>query len=391
MKVLHFGRFHAPYFGGLERHVTLLLEGLKRYIHVDNLVSNDRFKSELQAMDGVRVFKVASFGLIAGTALSPTMPLWVRRLQKRNGYDIAHLHFPDPLAHAVSYVLPRSVKIVISWHSDIVRQKRWLKFYRPALDHIVNRADAIIAATPKHFTSSTQLSAVESPDKLHVVPYGIDYTRFELTSELASAAGQIRALFGDRKVIFAVGRMVYYKGFEFLLQAMEKIDAILLLGGSGPLFEQVKKAAQPFVSTGKVKLLGRIPDHELPVYYHAADVFCMPSVEPSEAFGLVQLEAMACRKPVVSCELNNGVSYVNLDGVTGLLVPPRDPSALAEAINTLLADAGTRKAMGTAGYQRATQEFSVEKMVQGTLKVYEQVIHESHERHDRSGTLLGAR
>jgi glycosyltransferase involved in cell wall biosynthesis len=374
LKVLHFGRFDAPYFGGLERHVTLLLEGLKRYIKVDNLVSNDCFRTEAEVMDGYTVYRVASLGLLAGTALSPTMPWWAWRLYQQKHYDILHLHFPDPLSHFVTYCLPRAVKIVITWHSDIIRQKNWLRLYQPALNHVLRRADAIIAATPKHFSCSTQLSIVRDAAKLHVVPYGIHYEKFTPTSEILSAAERIRRQYEGRKLIFTVGRMVYYKGFDYLLHAMKHIDGVLLLGGVGPLLEHYKTIAASLRLGDKAVFLGRIPDCNLPAYYYAAEVFCMPSVEPSEAFGLVQLEAMACKKPVVCCELGNGVSYVNQHNITGLVVPPRDVSALACAINTLLDDAQLRHAMGTAGYERATREFSIDRMVQGTLEVYQRVL-----------------
>lgn len=120
--------------------------------------------------------------------------------------------------------------------------------------------------------------------------------------------------------------------------------------------------------------MGRIPDQDLPACYHASDVYCMPSVEKSEAFGLVQLEAMACAKPIVGCELNNGASYVNRHGETGVLVPPRDPAGLARALNELLADESLRIRLGANGRIRATREFSLERMTKGTLAVYRKVL-----------------
>ncbi len=151
-------------------------------------------------------------------------------------------------------------------------------------------------------------------------------------------------------------------------------DSVFVLGSTGPLSDMLKGLAAELGLEERVLFLGRIPEEILPAYYHACDVFCLPSVEPSEAFGLVQVEAMACRKPVVSCELNNGVSYVNRDGVTDLVVPPRDPSALAAAINRLLEDEPLRKKMGQAGYARAKSEFTPERMWEGMLAVYQRVM-----------------
>jgi rhamnosyl/mannosyltransferase len=375
VRVLHFGRFYDANYGGLERVVGVLLRGLRGSIEVVNLVANDCARTEAMVVDGYRVVKVPSLGLAAGTPLCPTMPQWARRLDRELRFDIAHLHFPDPMSHFAAAWLPKRVKLVISWHSDIVRQAALLKLYRPLLDRVVARADAIVAATPRHFSSSTQLGACRNPRRLHVVPYGIDFRPFE-APEAAVAGAELRHRLGQPHVIFAMGRHVYYKGFDVLIRAMREIrrDAVLILGGTGPLRSSLQNLALSLDLSGRVLFPGRIPESELPAYYHAADVFCLPSVEPSEAFGLVQVEAMACRRPVVSCELGTGVSYVNRDGVTGLVVPPRDAAALAAAINRLLDDAVMRREMGEAGYARAKEEFNEKAMLNGMLAVYGTVL-----------------
>jgi glycosyltransferase involved in cell wall biosynthesis len=373
MKALHFGRFYDENYGGLERVVANLLRGLSRSIGVANLVANDRNRTDIVEADGYRVYKVPSLGLVAGAAVCPTMPLWARRLHRREHYDIAHLHFPDPMSHLAALALPREVKLVISWHSDIVRQKRLLAVYRPLLDRVVARADAIVAATPLHFSSSAQLGAAD-PAKLRVVPYGIDFTPYE--SPVAVAAGaRLREKLYARFIVFALGRHVYYKGFEYLVRAMHQIrdDAALVLGGTGPLTQELKALARALCVEQRVIFAGRIPEPELPAYYHAADVYCMPSTESSEAFGLVQAEAMACGKPVVSCDLGNGVNYVNQHGVTGLVVPPRDPDALAGAMNHFLDDKPKRLQMGKAAHERVKREFTLENMWDGMLRVYRQI------------------
>lgn len=374
MRVLHFGRFHSPYFGGVERHVALLLGQLKKSITVDNIVSNDLPKNETTRVDDYRVYKVASYGLVASVPVSPALPFVARKLWRENSYDIAHLHFPDPLAYLAAYFLPRSAKIVISWHSDVVRQQKLLALYQLFLDRLVRRADAIIAATPAHFTSSTQLGMAQR-ERLHVVPYGIDYSAFDKTREVEMAAMKIRSAYPGKKIVFTVGRHVYYKGFEYLIRAMRQVtNAVLLLGGSGPLDAELEALSASLNLEDRIVFTGRIPDEELAAYYHACDVFCMSSIEKSEAFGLVQLEAMACAKPVVGCELNNGASYVNRHGESGLLVPPRDPVSLAEALNDLLDDNDRRLRMGEQAKVRAQAEFTLERMGEGTLAVYQKVL-----------------
>jgi len=172
-----------------------LLDGLTAQGHtVANVVANDTFTSETVISEGYPIYKLPSLGLLAGTAMVPSMPWIARQLCKRDGFEIAHLHFPDPLSHLVAYTLPRRVKIVVSWHSDIVRQQGLLKLYRPFLDNIVGRADAIIAATNKHFTSSTQMGAAKEPGRLHVVPYGISYTPFDAPEAIASGKKFARSI-----------------------------------------------------------------------------------------------------------------------------------------------------------------------------------------------------
>jgi rhamnosyl/mannosyltransferase len=375
VRVLHFGRFYNDNFGGLERHVANLLDGLSGSIHVANVVANERWGLDVIELPHYKVYKAPSLGLLASMPICPTMPALIRTLEREGRFDLYHLHFPDPMSHLALAALPGQRRIVISWHSDIIRQKTLLTLYRPFLNRIIDRAAAIIAATPRHFSASTQLTSSRHPDRFRVVPYGLDYSPY-LAPDLDVQAAQIRHAHGDRRLVFAVGRHVYYKGFEYLIRAMRDVDenALLLLGGTGPLTARYRQLVDSLGLAQRVRLLGRVPEAALPAHYRAAAVFCMPSVEPSEAFGLVQLEAMACARPVVGCELENGATYVNQDGVTGLVVPPRDPTALAGALNTLLADSALAERLGGAGRQRALSEFSLEKMWSGTLQVYREVL-----------------
>lgn len=376
MRVLHFGRFYNDRFGGLERYVDTLLRGLEPYCVSHNLVAHDRYAQAVVRANGYEVYKTPSFGKFAGTAMCPTMPLWARRLHKRHAYDLVHLHFPDPMAHLASLWIPPDVKRVITWHSDIVRQRRLLRLYRPFLNRILNRADAIIIPTPRHLASSRQLTACGHPERIHVVPFGLDYRPFDKAGRSPAAIAALRArLAGDAPLILTIGRHVYYKGLEFLIRAMNDIPhGVLVIGGEGPLTPGLEDLAQSLGVAARIRFIGRIPDADLPLYYQACDVFCMPSVAPAEAFGIVQLEAMACGKPVVCCELDNGVTYVNRDNETGLVVPPRDPGALAAALNRLLVDPGLRQRLGERGRRRARSEFSIDSMVAGTMAVYEKVL-----------------
>ncbi len=376
MKVLHFGRYYSQYFGGTERHVGSLLDCLQNHIQVANIVASEVCRNEVVRRGEYDIHKLASIGTLAGTTFCPTMPSYVRRLHAREQYDIIHLHFPDPMSHLAFSFLPQGPKLVISWHSDIIRQKRLLTFYQPFLNHIVARADAIIAATPKHFTSSKQMNACQDPERKHVVHYGVDLGRFEKNEQTKLGVARLAEKYPNKKIVFALGRHVYYKGFDYLIRAMQLLpsDAILLLGGCGPKTRELQQLSARLGLSDKVIFLGRVPDEDLPYYYHGCEIFCMPSVEQSEAFGLVQMEAMACGRPIVCCELNNGVTYLNRSSQTGLVVPPRNSEALAAALNELLANDEKRSEYGKEAYARVGQEFTLKQMTEGTMAVYRSVL-----------------
>jgi len=371
IRILTFGRYADADFGGLERYVLELARVLRTEAHFTNIVAARGAAPDLEVV-GDTVY-ARPLGSLAGVPVCPTMPFHAYRLNRRIHFDIVHLQFPaDPAAHLATLILPRTVKRVITWHSDIVRQKRLLMFYRPFLLHLLKTADAIIIPTPAHRTSSEHLSEIEDHGQFHVVPYGFDLSRFRHRPEAAEA---IRKRHAGRFLIFALGRHVYYKGYEYLIRALPLVpEAGLVLGGRGPLTESLMGLAQDLGVRERIEFTGRIAERDLPSYYHACDVFCLPSVEQSEAFGIVQLEAMACGKPVLCCELNNGVTWVNQDGVTGLVVPPADPAALAGALKRLVTDTELRQRLGEQGRQRASREFTVEAMVRGTLSVYRTVL-----------------
>lgn len=372
--MLTFGRYADDNFGGLERYVFELARVLEDQVRYTNIVAERGDAPDLQ-MVGETVH-APTWASIAGTPVCPTMPWNALTRHRQVPFDLVHLQFPaDPMAHLSTALLPRSVKRVISWHSDIIRQQKLLALYRPFLDRLVRSADAIIAATPAHISSSQQLDAVPDRSRLHVVPYGFDLSRFR---ERPALANEVRRRFKEGFLVFALGRHVYYKGFEFLIRAMGELPgSALALGGQGPLSGHLEQVARHAGVTDRVRFVGRIAEAELPAWYHACDVFCLPSVEPAEGFGIVQIEAMASGKPVVCCDLGNGVNYVNRHGETGLAVPPRDVATLAAVLNRLRGDPALRARLGEQGRRRAFGEFTLEKMRDGTMAVYRQVLAQS--------------
>ena len=173
-------------------------------------------------------------------------------------------------------------------------------------------------------------------------------------------------------VLLFVGRLRYYKGLDWLIRALPQIDARLAVVGIGPMAAEWKALATQEGVADRIAWLGETPDADLPALYHLADLFVLPASHASEAFGLVQVEAMAAGVPCVCTELGTGTSYVNQDGVTGRVVPPRDPAALAAAINDLLADPARRAEMSTAARARVAAEFDLDVMVERVMALYEE-------------------
>lgn len=371
LRVLHLGRFHHDIAsGGIERHVAALLAGLAHEIEVANLVAADGPGGDVVTANGYRVYRAPCYGKLASTALAPSLITLARRLHRERRFDIVHLHFPDPLSHLAALALPRTVRRVVTWHSDIVRQRRLFRLYRPWLDRFMADVDAVIAATPANFAASRQLAAVPS-ERRHVIPFGLDYARFDSPGIEVRAQALRAATCGPAPLVLAVGRHVYYKGYEFLLEALARLPrAHLALVGEGPLTAELQAHAATLGIATRVTFVGRVDDKELAAWYRACDVFCLPSVETAETFGLVQIEAMACAKSVVSTRLGTGVDQVNVDGDTGFTVPPRDVDALAAALGRLLSDPALAQRMGRAASQRARNEFSRATMVAKTLALY---------------------
>jgi glycosyltransferase involved in cell wall biosynthesis len=365
LRVLQIGKYFAPSHGGIESHLRDLCLELRKSVDLKVIVANDRMRQERACVEGVEVVRLRRMVSLASTPICPSMINVIRRERA----DIVHLHLPNPAA-AIACLLARPAgAIVITWHSDIVRQRRLLRLYQPLERILLKRSSAIVATSPAYIVSSPVLR--EHADRCHLIPYGIDAGQFDDDRVDKSLVEKLRQRFGPR-VILAVGRLVYYKGLKFLIQAMSQVDAKLVIVGEGPLRAELEREAANNGTSGRVIFLGEV-DGNLTSYYHAADVFALPSCERSEAFGLVQLEAMACGRPVVNTQIDSGVPYVSLDGVTGFTVQPRNSEAIAAALNRLLDDPELRKRIGRAARDRVTNEFGIRKMVSRTLDLYRSV------------------
>jgi rhamnosyl/mannosyltransferase len=367
MDILQIYKDYYPTLGGIENHLRLLAEGLAARGHRVTVLTNARGRrGAAQTLGGVRVVAAGRLGTLASAPLSPAL---LARLRAERP-QIVHLHMPDPTGDLALALAGPPAPLVLTYHSDIVRQRRLLALYAPLLRRTLRRAAAIIATSPAYRRSSPFLAP--HAGRCAVVPYGIDLDRFAAADPAAVAA--IRARFPGPRILF-VGQLRYYKGAEVLVRAMADTPGhALMIGGEATVRRaDLERLAAGLGLAGRVHLLGE-HDADLPAYYHAADLFVLPSVERSEAFGIVQIEAQAAGLPIVCTELGTGTSYVTLHGQTGLVVPPHSPPALAAAMRTLLERPELARELGAAGRRRALSEFGRERMVERVEAIYAEAL-----------------
>jgi glycosyltransferase involved in cell wall biosynthesis len=369
MRILELGKFYPPHHGGIETLLRSWCEGFaRRGAQVDCVVANDAPRTCHEVVRGVRLHRYASWGMLASTAICPAYLGSTRRYPA----DLWHAHFPNPLADLACLAGPRSTPLVVSYHSDVIRQARLMACYGPLLRRLLARAARIVVATPRHLDGSPWLGAYRA--KCEVIPFGIDLTRYAENEATLPAAAELRRKTSGRPILLTIGRLVGYKGQRYLIEAARQLDAVVWLVGTGPLESELKALAAAWQLQERVRFWGAVEETWLPVLLQACDVFVLPSITPNEAFGMVQVEAMACGKAVVSCSLPSGVPYVNQHEVTGLVVPPADTVALAAALRRLLAEGSLRTRLGEAGRQRARAEFEVSVMIARYGRLFERLL-----------------
>ena len=377
MRIVQTNKAYYPKVGGIETTITNLSEGLvKQYnVSVEVLTCNNQRSTEYvkKKLNGVEITYLPTFGFVASLPISFA---YMNSLSKLTG-DILHVHEPFPWAD-LSYLFSKKIrsnfrKLVVSWHSDIVRQKWALSFYRPYIHKFLKLADKILVSNKNLIEFSEYLPEYKS--KCEVIPLGAKLDWVDKSESRKDQVQKIKITYNPPMVLF-VGRLVYYKGIQYLIDAINQVpDVSLVIIGSGPLKKELLNQIQNLNLEKRIHILPEVDEETLHSFYEACDIFVLPSVEKSETYGIVQIEAMACGKPVICTELNTGTTFINQDGVTGLVVSPRNPVELSEAIRKLLADSSLRSKLGENARRRALNEFTAEKMVERTYKVYNDLLN----------------
>jgi glycosyltransferase involved in cell wall biosynthesis len=382
MRVVHLYKdFDPPVVGGIERMIrwTATRTARRDGVHVTVLAAAPADPAlaegllERETIEGVDVIRLPALARPGG---APLVPAWTRTLRELKP-DIVHLHHPCPTCDLALWSLPKRERppFVVTWHSDVVRQRLAYRAYQPLQRWTLRNAALVMPTSERYLASSAQLApARKRPGACKVVPLGIDFDEAVPPPDEARIAAW-REKLGPNPVALFVGVLRYYKGLNFLIDAWGKLklDATLVIAGAGPLRAELEAqaASLPDGKGASIHFAGRVDDGDAAALRAVASAFVMPSHLRAEAFGLSQVEAMAAGLPVISCDLATGVPEVNRDRVTGIVVPPGNAAAIVNALDELLRYNNPRDRMGRAAKERARSLYDADRMEAAIFQAYE--------------------
>ncbi len=371
-RILQISKYYYPYFAGIEyvaHSIASTLSAHREEYEQKVICFNDSRKNVKDNVNGVEVIRVGIEGIIKSQPISITYHRRLRKVIKEFAPDIIHLHLPNPyVCWCLLPLIPKSTKLIVHWHSDIIEQKRLYKYVQSIERKILRRADKIVITSPNYGEHSQPLQLFK--EKFVVVPNLIDIEQFKLTSKIESRVSEIISSANNKPILLAVGRHVPYKGMEFLIRAAQYIKepCEIVIAGSGVLTDSLKTLAS---DCNNIKFIGRVALEELIANYYAADIFAFPSITKNEAFGVALAEAMYCKcAPVVFSIEGSGVNWVSINGESGVEVANRDIIAYAKAIDKLLQDKEKRELIAENAHKRVCEKFSTRHLFSYLTELY---------------------
>lgn len=370
MRILHFFKTYLPdSMGGIEQVIFQLCDSTDR-LAIDNtvLTLSERPDPEPIKIRQHVVHQARMDFQLASTGFSYRVFRKFRELAAEA--DVINYHFPWPFMDVVHFCSAIKKPYVVTYHSDIVRQRHLLTLYRPLMRRFLDGADRIVAASPNYVHTSDVLK--NYPDKTRVITYGLNKTSYPQPDSERMA--RWKAKLGERFFLF-VGVMRYYKGLHILLDALEGVDYPVVIVGAGPLEKQLHAQAKA-LGLRNLHFLGRLGDEDKVALLELSYAIVFPSHLRSEAFGISLLEGAMFGKPMISSEIGTGTSYINIHAETGLVVPPSNPEAFREAMRTLWENPDQARAMGQKAEARYRQLFTSEEMGRRWVRLYEEMLEE---------------
>lgn len=371
MRVLHFYKTYYPdSWGGVEQAIRQICMGTARLGIANEVLTLTATDGPARMeIDGVVVHRVRQDIEIASNAMSMASIGALARLAR--DADVVHYHFPWPFGDLAHFLARVKKPSVVTYHSDIVRQKALLKLYSPLMHRFLANVDGIVATSPNYFASSDVLRRYGG--KVRAIPFGLDRNTYPQPTPERLAHWRAEA--GERFFLF-VGVLRYYKGLHILLDAMARCEYPVVIVGAGPIESELKEHARR-LGLSHVRFVGAVDEHDKVALLTLCYAMAFPSHLRSEAFGISLLEGAMYGKPMISSEIGTGTSYINIDGDTGLVVPPSDPAAFGNAMRTLWEDPALAAAMGQRAGERYRALFTNEKMAADYAELYCEVAKSS--------------
>lgn len=368
-KILHISKYYYPYYGGIEDVAQTIVRELKPF-HTQKIICfNDRNITETDIVEDVEVYRVATVGTFFSQPIPKGYHTALKRLIKEFKPDYIHLHIPNPVVTLFLLNMDLSgSKLYIHWHADISGQKLLYSLYKDYEKKLLLRADKIIATSQIYLEYSEPLRNFLY--KSVIVPNTINEQKFPDKADDADKIEQIRKLYGKKKILFFVGRHVPYKGIEYLIECEKLVDddCVFVVAGKGPLTKRLKTQA---AHSDRIKFIGKISDEELRLYLKASYLFLFPSINRSEAFGVALAEALYCGLPAVSFYIEgSGVTWVNKNNYSGVVVKNFDKQAFARTINELLKKEDLRAELSRNAKSWVSENFLTDKAFVALHEIY---------------------
>ncbi|MFM5061022.1 glycosyltransferase family 4 protein [Aeromonas veronii] len=368
MRILHFFKTYYPdAFGGIQQVIYQLAEGaVQAGAYVDVLTLSAKNPKQTYDIANHTVHTAKQDIYVASTGLSWSAITQFKELAAQA--DVIHYHFPWPYMDLVHQLVRPNKPCVVSYHSDIVKQKYLLQLYQPLMMHFLKKVDAVVAAAPNYVQTSSVLQSLDR--EIEVIPYGLDEKSY--SQPALSTLSKWKTQLPEKFYLF-IGFLRYYKGLSFLLEALKELDYPLVVIGEGPCELELKQQAEK-LQLKNIHFVGPVPDEDKNALLTLCYAVVFPSHLRSEAFGMTLLEASMYGKPMITCEIGTGTTYINMHGETGLAVEPANSEALSSAMKKLWDDQDEAERMGKNAKARFEHNFTADVMIDKYMTLYEKVI-----------------
>ena len=390
MRALHIGKYYPPFAGGIEHFLADLLPALgaqgvaaAALVHDERPRRGGQWPSAPDFLKGQRetpIYRAPCLGRLLYAPISPAFPIWLHRAIRDFRPELLHLHLPNTSAFwALAVPAARRLPWIVHWHADVVasaidrRLALAYRLYRPFEQRLLAASRAVVATSPPYLEASTALAPWR--ERCHIIPLGLNPTR--IAEPDPAARTRAESLWGTAGFrVLAIGRLTYYKGHDVLIRAAASLEnSRVLIVGTGERRERLTALIQSLGFGERVDLPGFQPETDLNALLASCDLLCLPSLERTEAFGLVLLEAMRFGKPVVVSDIpGSGAGWVTRQAGHGLLVPPGDAAALAAALRGLQHDPNRRRVLGQAGAAALRERFGIEPVAAAVAALYRRVL-----------------